>query len=207
MRWFLPRNDVFFDLLERSADNVAAGAARFRAMLDDFEHLASGVEDLKRIEHEGDTITHDTIGRLYRSFITPFDREDIHLLISRLDDVLDVIDAAGRRMLLYRVEQVPEGLVPLADVVVAASRELVAALKALRTRAASEEARRHCVEINRLENEGDQIYRAAIAHLFDGHHEAIEVIKAKEILELIEKASDRCEDVADAIEAIVIKGA
>jgi len=207
MRWFLPRNDVFFDLLERSANNVAAGAARFRAMLDDFDTLASSVEDLKRIEHEGDTITHDTIGRLYRSFITPFDREDIHLLISRLDDVLDVIDAAGRRMLLYRVERVPEGLAPLTDVVVAASRELVAALTALRTRAASEEARRHCVEVNRLENEGDQIYRAAIARLFDGHHEAIEVIKAKEILELIEKASDRCEDVADAIEAIVIKGA
>lgn len=207
MRWFMPRNDVFFELLDRAAANVVKGAVQFRAMLDDFEHLAEGVEELKRIEHEGDTIIHDTIGRLHRSFITPFDREDIHTLISRLDDVLDVMDAAGRRMLLYRVERVPDGLAPLADVVVAASRELVDALKALRNRAAYEEARRRCVEINRLENEGDRVYRAAIAKLFDGNHDAIEVIKAKEILELVEKASDRCEDAADAIEAIVMKGA
>jgi predicted phosphate transport protein (TIGR00153 family) len=206
MRWFLPKDDGYFDLLRNAAANMVKGARLFRAMLDDMDHIETSVEGIKRVEHEGDRITHATIERLHRSFVTPFDREDIHALVSRFDDVLDVLDATARRMLLFGVDAVPPGFILQADLLVSATGELEKALTDLFTRRTHPEARQHCIEVNRLENEADAVFRAAVVELFADTSDPIRLIKLKEICELLEKACDRCEDVADVIEGIVIKG-
>ena len=201
---FLPREQGFFDLFAQQAENIHAGAVALLKMLSQYTGVPEQVQSIKAIEHNGDEIAHNLLTKLNQTFVTPLDREDIHELCSRLDDVIDLIDAAASRFVLYRVNSVREGTVDLVKVLVAATAEVTSAVQALGT---PEKAMRHCIEINRYENDSDRICRTLIAKLFDEEKDPVQIIKWKEIFEVIETAVDKCEDVANVIEGIVIKSA
>ena len=200
----LPREEGFFDLFVEQAENIHAGAAALVKMLSHYTGVPEQVQSIKAIEHQGDDIAHNVLTKLNQTFVTPLDREDIHELCSQLDDVIDLIDAAASRFVLYRVTSVREGTVDLVKVLLAATSEVTSAVQALGT---PEKAMKHCIEINRYENESDRLCRTLIAQLFDEEKEAVQIIKWKEIFEVIETAVDKCEDVANVIEGIVIKSA
>ncbi|MBI1854171.1 MAG: DUF47 domain-containing protein [Planctomycetes bacterium] len=204
---FIPREEKFFDLFDSAARCLAEAVGIFRDTLDRYERLDLATIRIKELEHEGDKITHDTMDKLNKTFITPIDREDIHDIISRLDDVLDYVDATIHRMLLYKVSAPTKFLKDQTDVLGLAVREVGAALQDLRNLKNPTEILHHCIEINRLENEGDVLLRQAVASLFQNAKDPIEVIKWKEIYENVETAIDRCEDIANAIESVVVKNA
>jgi predicted phosphate transport protein (TIGR00153 family) len=205
MRWFLPKNDAFLQLFDQSCANIHKGVQLFRDMLVDMDDLKPKVERLKAIEHEGDRLTHLTLDRLNTTFITPFDREDIHTLIVRLDDILDATDAAAARMEIYRIGQAPSPLFELADLLVESVGFVQQAVRALHDTRRHSEALAASVEINRVENEADAVHRRALVALFSGEKDAIRIMKLKELYMLLEEATDRCEDVANVIETIIIK--
>ena len=200
----LPREERFFDLFVRQAENIQAGAEALAKMLSHYTGVPEQVQGIKAREHEGDELTHSLLTMLNQTFVTPLDREDIHELCSRLDDVIDLIDAAASRFVLYRVDYVREGTLDLVNVLLAATAEVTAAVRALPT---PDGAMQHCIEINRYENESDRLCRTLIAQLFDEETDPVQIIKWKEIFEVIETAVDKCEDVANVIEGIVIKSA
>jgi predicted phosphate transport protein (TIGR00153 family) len=200
----LPREEGFFDLFRKQAENIHRGAEAFQKMLLHYTGVPEQVQHIKAIEHDGDEITHQTFRMLNKTFITPFDREDIHELVSTMDDVIDLIDAAASRFVLYRVETLRVGTLDLAQVLVAATKELAAAIFAIEK---PDTAMKHCIEINRYENESDRICRTLIAQLFDEEKDPVQIIKWKEIFEVIETAVDKCEDVANVIESIILKSA
>ena len=206
MRWFLPKTENFTALFEKSSANIVEGVTLFRALAGDLTSVETGIEKLKDLEHEGDRITHETLDKLNTTFITPFDREDIHTLATRLDDILDATDAAGQRLVVYRITEVPPEFLTLADLLVESAKEVQTAVLALPNRKKREEAIASCVEINRLENEADVVLREALADLFHNAHDAIEVVKLKDLFSFLEDATDRCEDVANVIETIIMKG-
>jgi predicted phosphate transport protein (TIGR00153 family) len=173
-------------------------------MLSHYTAVPEQVQNIKGLEHEGDEIAHNVLTKLNQTFVTPLDREDIHELCSQLDDVIDLIDAAASRFVLYRVTTVREGTVDLVKILLSATSEVTRAVQALGT---PEKAMKHCIEINRYENDSDRLCRTLIAQLFDEEKEAVQIIKWKEIFEVIETAVDKCEDVANVIEGIVIKSA
>lgn len=200
----LPREEGFFDLFRKQAENIHRGAEAFLRMLLHYTGVPEQVQNIKALEHAGDEITHQTFLMLNRTFITPFDREDIHELGSTMDDVIDLIDAAASRFVLYRVETLRIGTLDLARVLVAATKELAAAIHAIEK---PDTAMKHCIEINRYENESDRICRTLIAQLFDEEKDPVQIIKWKEIFEVMETAVDKCEDVANVIESIILKSA
>jgi predicted phosphate transport protein (TIGR00153 family) len=201
---FMPHEEGFFDLFAKQADNVVVGAKALQQMLSQYTGVPEQVQSVKAIEHEGDEITHGILTKLNQTFITPFDREDIHELCSQIDDVIDLIDAAASRFVLYRVDKVREGTLDLVKVLVSASVEVSAAVHSL---SSPEKALKHCIEINRYENESDRICRTLIAKLFDEETNPVQIIKWKEIFEVIETAVDKCEDVANVIEGVILKSA
>jgi predicted phosphate transport protein (TIGR00153 family) len=200
----LPREGTFLVLFIRQAENVAAGAKALVEMLSRFEDPQAEARQIKDIEHVGDTITHELNTRMNQTFITPFDREDMHELSSKIDDVLDLADAAAGRLVLYGVKQVRPGVLDLARILETATQEILAAILLLDKQ---DHILAHCIEINRLENEGDRISRALIAKLFEEEKNPVEIIKWKEIIEAIETAIDKCEDVANVIETVILKRA
>ena len=200
----LPREEGFFDLFRKQAENIHRGAEAFLKMLLHYTGVPEQVQNIKAIEHAGDEITHQTFLMLNRTFITPFDREDIHELVSTMDDVIDLVDAAASRFVLYRVETLRVGTLDLAGVLVAATKELAAAIHAIEK---PDTAMKHCIEINRYENESDRICRTLIAQLFDEEKDPVQIIKWKEIFEVIETAVDKCEDVSNVIESVILKNA
>jgi predicted phosphate transport protein (TIGR00153 family) len=170
----------------------------------DYHNVEAKIEDIRRIEHLGDEMTHSIMRKLNQTFITPFDREDIHTLASSLDDVVDFINAACARIVMYRITDPPAEAGQLARLILAQCEELEKAVSNLQK---SDDVLRHCVEINRLENEADQVSRVAIARLFDHETNPINLIKIKELLEFLETATDKAEDVADVLETVVLKNA
>jgi hypothetical protein len=200
----LPRNDSFFDLFVALAENIHAGSGVLVELLHKDDGADKYAERIKDLEHIGDNLTHSLMMRLNQSFITPFDREDIHLLASRIDDVLDLVDAAASRMVTYRIERVRPGVADLAAVLHEATGQVVAAVRAL---GKQDHILNYCIEINRLENESDRLCRTLIAQLFDEEKDALQIIKWKEIIEVIETAVDKCEDVANVIETVTLKSA
>jgi predicted phosphate transport protein (TIGR00153 family) len=198
----LPREEGFFGLFVKQAENINTGAEALLKMLSHYTGVPEQVQIIKAIEHQGDEITHNILTKLNQTFITPFDREDIHELCSQLDDVIDLIDAAASRFVLYRVDAIREGTVDLVKVLVSATAEVTAAVQALET---PEKALKHCIEINRYENESDRLCRTLIAQLFDEETNPVQIIKWKEIFEVIETAVDKCEDVANVIEGVILK--
>jgi predicted phosphate transport protein (TIGR00153 family) len=205
VRWFLPKNDDFLRLFDQASENILKGVSMFREMLGDLSDLKERVDVLKEIEHEGDRLTHKTLAKLNTTFITPFDREDIHALITKLDDILDATDAAANRTLIYHVDEATPPLVKLSELLVASVQQVRTAVVALHDRRRHKDAMAACVEINRLENEADTVHRRALAELFSGSPDPIKLIKLKEIYSFMEEATDRCEDVANAVESIIIK--
>jgi hypothetical protein len=200
----VPRDERFFDLFVQLATSVRAAAVAYQDLVTDFTDIGDKASRLKDIEHEGDEITHETMRRLNTVFITPFDHDDIYRLTSRLDDVIDHIEAAGDQMVLHKIERPLPEMKAQADVLVQAADITLEAMKTL-PRYDRLEASWH--EINRLENEGDRIYRRAIADLFGGDFKAMDVLKWKDILDELEAAMDELEDVANALEGIALKQA
>jgi predicted phosphate transport protein (TIGR00153 family) len=192
----------FFDLFELLAQKVASGAEELLLLLKDYGDVDRRVGRVLDIEHEGDELTHGIMRRLNTTFVTPFDREDIHLLASSLDDVLDNIEAAAEYLQLHKIERPLPEMISLTETLADAANKTAAAMPRLRKMKNLEE---YWVEINRLENEGDRSYRRTIAKLFSGDLKAMDVLKFKEIIEQIEGAIDRLEDVANTIESIYLK--
>ena len=203
----VPKEMVFFDLFEQAAKNAHEGALALAELLDDFRDVPAKVKRIKDIEHAGDKITHATIEKLNQTFITPLDREDIHELICRIDDILDLIDTAVARMHLYKIDRPTDDAKALARVLVDATRIITDLLPKMRNLRLSSSLLQHCIEIHTQENEGDRIEQHALASLFENGHDPIFIIKWKDIYEELEAATDRCEDVANVIEGIVLKNA
>ena len=200
----LPRERSFFSMFTQVTANIQEGARALVDIFADYRDLQRKVARVKEHEHRGDQLTHEIFTRLNQTFITPFDREDIHSLTSKLDDVLDLIDAAATRLVIYKVDKLRPGAAELADILVRATAEIHAAVSRLEKHDGILD---HCITINSLENEGDRVVRAAIAELFEKEKDPVELIKWKEILEVLEIATDKCEDVANVLETVVLKSA
>ena len=200
----LPQQHSFFDLFVEMAENIHAGAAALVEMLSNFTDVPAQAERIKDIEHKGDDITHGLFTKLNQTFITPFDREDIHELSSKIDDVLDLIDAAASRLVMFRVDAVRPGVAELARILHQTTEKVLAAVRVLEKH---DHILDYCIEINRLENEADRVSRNLIAQLFDEERDPVQIIKWKEIIEVIETAVDKCEDVANVLESVTLKSA
>jgi predicted phosphate transport protein (TIGR00153 family) len=198
----IPREESFFDLFELMAQKVQQGADELVDLLKNYSDLDRRAGRVLDIEHEGDEITHEVMKRLNTTFITPFDREDIHRLASMMDDILDHIEAAAEYLQLHRIEEPLPQMVSLAETLALAANLTAQSMPHLRKMKGMEQ---YWVEINRLENEGDRFYRRTIAELFSGDYKAMDVLKYKDIIEEIETAIDRVEDVANTLESIVLK--
>ncbi len=203
----VPQSQRFFELFEEDAKNVVAGAKLLREMLDNYGQAHRLVKKIESFEHEGDRITHDLFAELNRTFVTPLDREDIHALAAAVDAIMDQIEAAADTMVLYGVEQPTEQAKLLADIIVDSTEQIYQAISLMRARRNLREILVNCVEINRLENEADEVRRQVLAALFQEENDVIKIIKWKEIYELLERATDECEDVADVLQTIVMKNA
>ncbi|TMI08465.1 DUF47 domain-containing protein [Candidatus Bathyarchaeota archaeon] len=199
----IPREKIFFQLLEEESKNVLAGAVAFNELIQNFDHLSDNRNKMKDIEHHGDEIVHSIYDRLVKTFITPIDREDISKLASLYDDVLDYIYAAVNRLFLYEVELPTEPMRRFADLVLKSVREIDFAFASIQKIKASEiEAR--CNEVDTLENEADVVLNESVAALFKTN-DAISIIKFKEVYELMETITDKCEDVVQVIRDIILE--
>lgn len=203
----LPREEKFFDLFEQQAENVLAGARLLKDVLDDFGDLPHKRMLVEKVESHGDEICHRIVEKLNTTFITPMDREDIHALSSALDDILDYINASVQRLELYHVSSITDEARALANIIIRAAEETLALTQNLSNMKNTKTMKERWIEVNRLENEGDSVSRAAIAALFEKETDPIEVIKWKEIYEHLETAIDKCEDAANIVEAVVLKNA
>jgi predicted phosphate transport protein (TIGR00153 family) len=210
-----PKETKFFDMFAEMCTNLQEGAREMQTLLRDMNQHSSSkpgmpvdvqgsVQRIKELEHRGDEMTHAIITRLNQTFITPFDREDIHKLASSIDDVLDYINAACDRILMYRIAEVEPAAAQLAGIIV---RQSDALSKAISELGEQKNVIDYCVEVNRLENEADVVARKAIGELFDREHDPISLIKHKELYEVLETATDKAEDAANVVESVVVKGA
>ncbi|HEY4838600.1 MAG TPA: DUF47 family protein [Candidatus Acidoferrales bacterium] len=204
LRRLMPREDNFFEMFIALADNCHQGAQVLVEMFQKDDGAEKYAERIKDIEHAGDNLTHTLLTRLNQTFVTPFDREDIQALSSRIDDVLDLIDAAASRIVTYKIPHIRAGVADLAQILYETTRQVVVVVGALNKHDAVLEK---CIEINRLENEADRLSRILIARLFDEEKDPVQIIKWKEIIEVIEAAVDKCEDVANVIETVTLKNA
>ena len=204
---FIPREEKFFRLFEDDARNMVKTAEELKCLIDSWENVEERVDAITELEHQGDSVTHHIMAQLHRTFVTPFDREDIALLANSIDDVVDFIHSTADAMLLYKIEQPSQRAKELADILVQATAEVEKALLLLEHHAQLKQILERCVEINRLENMADRVFRSAMAELFDDSADIAYIIKWREIYEHMESATDRCEDVADVLEGIALKHA
>jgi len=196
----------FYDLFERSVANIVDVAHELAKLLKDFDNVQVRLQYITELEHRGDEITHQIMEHLHSTFITPLDREDIALLTDSLDDMLDLIEAAASAMYLYNVSQPTDCARAVADIIVNMAERLHKVMPLLRSKKQMKLILRECVEINRLENEADALFRQAITMLFASDKpDPVEIIKWREIYEILEAATDRGEDVANVLEGVVLK--
>jgi predicted phosphate transport protein (TIGR00153 family) len=198
----IPREEKFFTDFQALADELKVGAHLLEQMLEPEHPVWNKADEIKEVEHKCDSLTHGIIQRLNRTFVTPLDREDIHALARSLDDVMDSIDAAATLVRLYRLASVRFGARELAQIITASTHQVRLALDALEQQKG---ILGHAVEINRLENEADRIHQQAVSQLFDAEHDPLTVMKWKESLDFLEDATDRCEDVANVLEGVMVK--
>lgn len=203
----IPRNAAFFDLFDKAGQVIVKAAEAYAELARDYEHRDEHLARIRQLEHDGDDIAHRTLDRLDQSFITPFDREDIQTLMVRLDDVVDEIDAGAKRLALYRIAEPTPAFIKQTDVLLKACRLTAEAVVRLRSIRKPDGLHEKLVEIHYLENVGDENNHAALAELFESVKDPLLVMKWKEIYELIERAIDRCEDIANIIRGIVLKHA
>ena len=200
----IPREERFFDDFVALAVQIRKGAGLLEEMLAPDRPIWDKADEIKEVEHKCDFITHEVIQRLHRTFVTPLDREDIHTLARTLDDVMDAIDASAAVVRLYQIDRVRPDARELAHLVAISAEQVVIAMKALERRHGVAEP---AVEINRLENEADRAHQNAVRRLFEEEQNPVAIIKWKEILDFLEAATDRCEDVANVLEGVVVKHA
>lgn len=198
----IPREEKFYDDFKLMADQLRHGARLLEAMFAVDPPLAEKAAEIKEVEHQCDFLTHEIIQRLNKTFVTPIDREDIHELAKTLDDVMDAIDNAASLIPLYRIDFIRPGARELTQVIIKQTDSIREAVEALEQKKG---VLAHAIEINRLENEADRIHKQAIGQLFDEEKDPIAVIKWKEIYDILEEATDACEDVANLLENVVVK--
>jgi predicted phosphate transport protein (TIGR00153 family) len=197
-----PQDTTFFDMLSASADNLVLGVQALAKIFDPSVDRKAVAEEVRKIEHEEDEVTHGILRKLNSTFITPFDRDDIYRLAGRLDDVMDFMEAAVDLVVLYKLEELPPEIAEQVDVLQRAALITAEAMPRLRTR---KDLDIYWIEVNRLENEADRLYRRLLAKLFDGRYDALTVLKLKEVAEQLEAAADAFENVANPVETIVVK--
>jgi uncharacterized protein len=200
----IPREESFYDLFVKMSGLLVQGADLLQDIVTNFDGVEARARRLHDIEHEADEVTHEVMRRLNTTFVTPLDREDIHELASLLDDVMDHIDAAADLLVLHKIDKPLTEMKAQADLLVRAANTTQQAISALPDFGGLSE---YFIEVNRLENEGDRIYRQAIADLFSGDFKAMDVLKWKDIIDELEAAMDELEDVANALEGIALKQA
>jgi predicted phosphate transport protein (TIGR00153 family) len=201
----LPHDASFFTLFEHQGQKTVEGCRAFLAMVETPTNLESQAERVKQIEHECDEITHAVVEGLHRTFITPIDRNDIHRLITKMDDIMDMVEAAADRLALYELPKMTPEAGDLARCLVSSAEHVLSAVSGIRDLGKTNAILQHCIEINRLENVADSILRGALVRLFREEKDPIAIIKWKEIYETLESATDRCEDVANIIEGVVLE--
>ena len=199
----IPKEVRFYDYFEQQSQHVLRAAALLRELVHNFSDARAKMHAIKEVEHQGDAVTHEIVRKLNTTFITPIDREDIHALATRLDDVLDYIEASSERLVVYRIKEPTSACRAMSEVIVKTAEAMDRAIRCLRHMDAG--FHEHAVEVNRLENSADNLLRDSLAALFDEQADPIEVIKWKEIYETMEIVTDRCEDVANVIEGIILK--
>lgn len=198
----IPREAKFFDDFLVMTDQLQAGARLLEQMLATDPPALEKVGEIKEVEHKCDFLTHEVVQRLNRTFVTPLDREDIHTLAIRLDDIMDAIDAAAALFQTYRIQTIRPGAREITRLLTTATGEVRNAIKALEQKT---DAVAHAIRINDLEHEADQVHQKAIGELFEQEKDPIMILKWKEILDVLEEATDCCEDVANVVENIVVK--
>lgn len=207
--YFQPKNKIFFGLFEKSSANLIDISNALVEMVNttNADRKKELIREIERLEHVGDETTHETFKELSANFITPFDREDIHALISALDDIADFVHGASKRMELYKISEVTPSMQKLAELIQTAVKELHGAVVELRNMRDVTKIREACVRVNSIENHADDIFDMAIADLFENEKNAVELIKIKEVLQALETATDKCEDATNVIQSIIIKNA
>ncbi len=201
----LPREVSFFDFFDQHIALTVSGTKELLELVTAGGNGSLRARRIKEIEHEADVITHNCVEALHKTFITPLDRNDIHRLISKMDDVMDSVDGVAGRIALYKLTEMTPEIKSLAEILAQSAVEVQHAVNGLRNLRNADAIREWCIEVNRLENDADAVLREAIANLFASEKDPIKVIMWKEIYEILEKATDRCEDVANIIEGVVLE--
>jgi predicted phosphate transport protein (TIGR00153 family) len=201
-----PKEVDFFEIFEKVAENITHAATLLVGIMENFSALVAWAKEIHELEQEGDLLTHDIIRKLNKTFITPIDREDIHALATTLDDIIDLIWAAVDRLTVFKLTSSTKWAVTMSRDLLMTIEIVQKAIKKLKEKNYSH-VQEYCIEINKLENRLDREFRDALGHLFDEVKEPILIIKWKEIYEHLEDASDKCEDVANILESIVLKHA
>lgn len=202
----IPKEMQFFDLFQQSAKLLLEASKVLQEVVVDFQDLPAKAQKVERLEHDADQVTHEVMAKLNRTFITPIDREDIHKLAAALDDVMDFIEGVTEHLVLYKMKQPTPQFKALAEVVLKQVEEINRMIPRL-TNLRHSDILQHCIEVNRLENQGDRILREAVADLFDRGGDPLEVMKWRDLYAMLETATDKCEDVAVVIEGIFLKNA
>ena len=203
----MPREDRFFDMFADLASQAVAASLELQSMMTNFDNLDRRAFAIETFEKKGDRITHDTIDLLHKTFITPLDRDEIHSLITRTDDILDLIEDCAQSIFLFDIRSVTPEAVKLADLVVQCAQKVEEAMKLLSNMENAKRIMTVCAEIDKLESEADHVMRAAMAKLFRDEPDTRQLIKLRSIYEILEAVTDRCEDVANMIEGIVVENA
>lgn len=204
--WLIPKEKQILDMIETEAANLLKSTEALNAMIQDFTRLQEKRDLIRELEHNGDAIVHTIYLDLNKSFITPIDREDISALASAIDSVLDSIDGAADRFLLFKIQKPTQYMIEVCNYIHKAVTEIQFVVSKIRNLKNVEDLLKHCRQIDVYEHDADIIYRAAIAELFEGR-DAVHIMKLKEIYETLEDAVDKCIDVVDVVEDIVIKNA
>lgn len=203
----IPHNKVFYDLFDQSIQNIHVASEKLVDLVDNYVEVRAKASNIKDLERKGDDITHKIMENLHKSFITPLDREDIALLASRLDDMLDCMEGATKRMYLYRIRQPTPRAIEICHVLNKEAKELVETVSLLRDHARMKQILTHCINIHSYENEADDLRRAALADIFEEEKDVKEILKWLDIYQNLENAVDRGEDVANVLEGVVLKHA
>ncbi len=205
----IPREEKFFDLFEEQAANVLKGAQVLLRCFENYTSLDAAYlasKEIREVEHIGDELVHDILARLNKTFVTPLDREDIYELTSRMDDVVDYVDAVAERLVIFQIPKPTPHATEISRIIVRSAEEIAEGVHLLRNLRDPETLARQCTKINQLENDADQVLREALATLFQGQElNAIDIIKWKDIYEHLETATDKCEDVANVLDTVIVK--
>ncbi len=205
MRLF-PKEIDFFEIFEKAASNLTKASSLLVSLMENFDNLEEKAKEIYEVEQDGDMLTHDIMKKLNKTFITPIDREDIHALAASMDDILDLIWGGVDRLVVFKIKEPTKEALEIAKDLHRTPEVLEKTIKELRGKNYSH-VQEHCIEINRLENKIDRIFRDALGKMFEDTKDPLLIIKWKEIYEHFEDASDRCEDVANVLEGIVLKNA